>query len=386
MNISYFTDRTKSQFNYTSHKVNGVEGAFLYTFCKEINASCVIVNDPSIPLELHAVNDLFKNHSAVLNFNIQPTLDKYLTEMGMKYLYPRRFDSLCVWVPKLKYDSSLLILYPFNKSFGCFLFFLTVFSGILWWRLTLKTNCPRELSTIYFNLIQFQMSQLSRIKLKNPFERILFVAFAFGSLIVVTCYQKLLSVLLIVPAYEPVINTISELNSSSFVILSETQNFIEFLSEAYANDSFLNRITTSETIMNDWVQFTYPNTATFDFKSNTERNLELFENFSNISLHIMSECLYSAPESYPVQRYFAFRNRLNFIIMSITESGIEQRWSTHYEQKTKNEFLSVFREHRKGLYKNNEINISHWKGVLIFCSCLWIISIIVFVVEFIYGN
>lgn len=387
INISYFTDRTKSFFNYTTHKIGGIESAFLYTLCEIINASCVIVNDPSIELELKLVYDLFKNHSAILNFNIQPTLDTYLIDKGIKYLYPRRFDSLCVWVPKLKYDADFLILYPFTKSFGFFFFALTIFSGILWHRLMLKTNTPRQLLNIYFTLIQFQMLQSSNIKFKNRFERILFAAFAFMSLIVITCYEKLLSVLLIVPVFEPTLNTISELNSSNLLILSESTNFINILAEAYINDSFLKRITTtSDYATNDWMQFTYLNAATFDFKSNAERNLELFENFSNISLHIMDECLFSAPESYPIQNYFAFRSRLNFIIAAITESGIEQRWYSYYDQLAKNNFASVFKKFRKGLYKNNVINLTHLKGGFIFCTICWFMSVIVFIIEVFYGK
>lgn len=385
INISYFTDRSKSHFNYTSHKIQGVEGAFLYTFCKLINASCVIVNDPSTQLDLNLVNDLFKNHSVNLNFNIQPTLDTYLIDEGIMYLYPRRYDSLCVWVPKLKYEKHFLLLHSFSRSFGFLLIAIIIFSGILWYRLMLKTNTPRELSTIYFTLIQFEMLQSSTIKFKNRFERIFFLAFGFTSLIILTCYQKILSALLIVPAFEPTLNTISELNSSNLEIISENKNFMDILEQTYRNDSFLKRITTlSETNTNDWIQFTYLNTATFDFKSNTKRNLELFENFSNISLHIMDECLFSAPESYPIHRYFAFRNRLNFIITAVTESGIEQRWTSHYEQLAKSDFLLVFKDIRKGLYTRNLINLTHLKGVFTFCAILWFFSIIVFVIEVFY--
>lgn len=385
MNITYFADRTKSHWNYTSNKIRGIEGAFLYTLCKQINASCFMVNNPATYLKSNLVYDFFKNHSATINFNIQPTMNEYLTERGIVYLYPRRYDSLCVWVPKLKFNPNL-ILDPFTRNFAFFLLGFTIFSGILWYRLMLKTPTPRQLLAIYFTLIQFGMLQSSKIKFKNRFERILLVAFGFMSLIVVTCYQKLLSVLLIVPAFEPVLNTISELNASNLVIISETQSFMDFLEQAYKNDSFLERITVSDSDINDWKQFTYPNTATFDFKSNTERNLELFENFSNISLHIMDECLYSAPESYPVQGYFGFRKRFNFMITAITESGIEQRWNSYYEQLVKSEFLLVFKDFRKGLYTSNEINLNHLSGVLIFCAICWSVAVIVFAVEVVYGS
>lgn len=384
MNITYFADKTKSHWNYTSNKIRGIEGAFLYTLCGKLNATCVMVNKPSTYLSSNLVYDFFKNHSAIINFNIQPVINKYLNERGIIYLYARRYDSLCVWVPKLKFNPNL-ILDPFSKNFVYFFLALTTFLGILWYRLMLKTDTPRQLFAIYFTLTQFMMLQSSKIKFKNRFERILFIALGFTSLIIVTCYQKLLSVLLIVPAFQPVINTISELNASNLVIISETQSFIDFLEQAYKNDSFIKRITVSDSD-SDWKQFTYPNTATFDFKSNTERNLELFENFSNISLHIMDECLYSAPESYPVQDYFAFRNRFNFMITAITESGIEQRWNSYYEQLIKNNFLLVFKDFRKGLYTHNYINLDHLTAVLIFCAVCWSFAIIVFIVEVVYGR
>lgn len=387
INVSYFTDRQKSHFNYSTHKIGGLEAAFLYTICKTINSTCTIVNDPSTQLDLSTVRDLFTNHSAVINFNIQPSMEEeYLDLKGIAFLYPRRFDSLCVWVPKLKYDPSVLILFPFTINFGYLLLFLTVFSGILWYGLMLKTNSPRQLSAIFFTLLQYQMLQSTCMKFQNRFERILFMAFGFLSLILVTCYQKLLSVQLIVPVFQPVINTISELNSSNLCIISENKHFIEVLKQAYQNDSFLDRITISESSINDWILFTYPNTATFDFKSNTQRNLELFENFSNISLHIMNECLYSTPESYPMQSYFAFRNRFNFLITAITESGIERRWDSYFLQLQKTDFLLAFTEFRKGLYTKNEINLSHMKVVFIFCICCWIISIIIFIFELFYGK
>lgn len=378
LKILYYNDPPMSYFK--DNKIIGNDGFLLDIICNKLNATCLITNED---------NSKYLSKSQLINYDIQFNLQSLYRPQyesdNIKMLYPIELDNICVIIAE---DIEPKTYNFFSLKLIKFLYFGSVAFGFVVWYLFLKLRMrPITICDMILNFLRIVSMQPIDRKLKFGIEKFIIVIIWFTTIILYECQLKNFTSQLIIPSHISNINTVSQLNSSTFKIYV-TPNTFDLLNNTYFNDQyFLKKFTSSNYLpvnrlhsgrKSDIEGFVmYKSVAKLFLQTNKIQK-------NKISFHLMEECLVYSPSSYSVENNMVFTGEMNAFIMLIREAGLQHIWNILYERHIfeDNFFNSSISRNVSNLDDFSQIRLYNDMALaFVLLRLSYFISILVFIVE-----
>lgn len=304
------------------------------------------------------------------------------TEHMEKYLYPIKWDSTYILVPKsLPYSEFLAYLQAIiSESFFCYslttvviVILLLVFFRYIKQKEILVFESTRDVLYLLMNdngTIKYQ--KLSRI------EGSLIVSLTLGGFVVVNVIWSMLQSYLTQPVFQPEINTIEDIYRSNMNILTWADSWKKIVHTVVQNraphDDWRDRILVVD------INVIRTRRAKIDtsmlFLCDLDSALTVFRNqelLKKRGYRICRECeIFTQLAAHRVNEGFPFMDRFNDVIHRMQSAGLYQKWKRDYFEKVTLKFVE------ETYLENVSFPISIVYG--------WFASIILFMCEIIWKN
>lgn len=349
LKATVFYDETRATFDRNDlsdvTKLDGADGLLTALFLEFMNATVVLM----LPPDGHEIGEFLPNGSST---GCLGQLVRGEADFGTNVRFYRQNqfigsveasltngrDDICILVPRPGKETDIGNIFRAFKyrTWICVAVAIPTFTITYWliYRIVPHQHHQRQnLVTIFFRFVGWNLSQSSEVIPSHWLKKFLIAIWIFYSLLIISLYQGKLSGNLIIPKDKADINSIEELEYSSFEIIAfarYNRQIRDFLNETRHNGTF-NRL---KKTLHDVSQ-----TFFFDKIKNHSRNFA-FANKHHINAHLRrtnrenGEVVYNEMKQCPVPyvtvyglRYgMPYKGRMDYILRTAQEGGLIEKW------------------------------------------------------------
>lgn len=344
-----FYDETRATFDKANltdvSKLDGADGLLTALFLEFMNASLVLM----VPPDGVEIGEFLKggNATGCLGHLVRGEAD---VGTNVRFYRLNQFngsveasvtngrDDICILVPRPGKETDIgNIFRAFTSATWLYVALALPAFTITYWLIYLviphQHHQRQTLVTIFFRFVGWNLSQSSDVIPSHWLKKFLIAMWIFYSLIIISLYQGKLSGDLIIPKDKPDIESIEELERSSFKIVSFSrynQQIMDFLNETRYSGSFRrlkkSLVSVSQAIFSDEIR---KHNRTVAFANKHHINAHIRRNSrvdGELVYNEMKQCPVPYVTVYGLRYGLPYKGRMDQILRTAQEGGLIEKW------------------------------------------------------------
>lgn len=343
LRVSMFDHRPKSILKVGEdekiYSIGGEDGILLKVLAKHMNIT-PIIQTPKDKVDMSfrrsdgivtgSTGDIIYDRADV-SFNSRFLRFDYINDVD--FTYPHDKEGFCIIVPKAeRIPEYLCIFLPFRPVIWLACGVSIIVTATLWYLTELRRKGRSSYIHVILNAYAVFLATSLRSNTSHNYGRIIFITWAFSSMILISTYQSSLITYLMSPQFYDDIDTLQEFDKSGLKLVmfpgmkeSAVVDNLDPLRVSLDKKTILTTQNFSSCI-HDVIRHKDRGCAYNKLSADwTVRQAEYFSN-GELQLHVVRECLSWYAEAYEVHRDSPFLPYFNAIIIRISESGLIRKW------------------------------------------------------------